>query len=134
MPDQSVIVWLRLMIQHVTINASTQITSLSPLSVFFFANLQQNALIIVVPWREGARSECNCLAPSNDSACHDQCLDTSHISHLSLSLSLPLSLSLSLCFFLAKLATKCIDGCGALVERCHIIMSWFGSAWVVLLL
>ena len=81
MPDQSVIVWLRLMIQHVTINASTHLTS-----------------------------------------------------HISLSLSPSLSLSLSLCFFLAKLATKCIDGCGALVERCHIIMSWFGSAWVVLLL
>ena len=108
MPDQSVIVWLRLMIQHVTINASTQITSLSPLSVFFSANLQQNALIIAVPWWVGARSECNCLAPSNDSACHDQCLDTYHISLLSLRL------------FLCKLAPKCIDYCGALAGGCQI--------------
>ena len=108
MPDQSVIVWLRLMIQHVTINASTHITSLSSLSVSFFANLHQNALIIVVPWWEGAGSECNCLAPSNDSACHDQCLDTNHISIPSLRL------------FLCKLAAKCIDYCGALAGGCQI--------------
>ena len=112
-PDQSVIVWPRLMIQHVTINASTHITSLSSLSVPFFANLEQSALIIVVPWREGARSECNCLAPSNDPACHDQCFDTFHIS---------LSLCLSLCFFLLWLGAKCIDYCFALVEGCQVIM------------
>ena len=59
MPDQSVIVWLRLMIQHVTINASTHFTSLSlsvSLSVSFSSDLEQNALIIVLPWWKGARS------------------------------------------------------------------------------